>query len=217
MSVVLSSSGQVKPGRYAEFVAQAGEASKLFQRFGSAPPRLMIAGLAGEAFGAWTFSIEFDDFASFAAHTDRFAADSEAQEFNMRINDASSPTTTTSVVVASEVVVRKTKGGRGPVMAIFVTKVHPGGLERALELGGRANALAERHGAVNARLFTLFGAGSSAGQYTATWEFENMAGYAKAMDAFGSDPEGQAIAAASVAVDAPDTVVFDAIYNEVPL
>jgi hypothetical protein len=47
MTVILSSVGRVKPGRFNDFLVQAAQASKLYQRLGTRPPRLMMAGLAG--------------------------------------------------------------------------------------------------------------------------------------------------------------------------
>lgn len=217
MSIVLSASGVVKPGRYPDFVSQAAEASKLYQRLGSKPPRLFSAGIAGEAIGQWTFNVEYDDLDSFGQAMDRQQTDGEAQAFLLRLQEPSNPSTVTSVVVASEVPLRESKAGKGPVMCIYVTKVLPGGLERALELGTRASAFAEAHGAVNARLFSLLGAGSGTGLYTSVWELENMAAYARVMGAFTTEPAGQAIAAEATAADAPSTLVFEAVYTEIPV
>lgn len=217
MSVVLSASGVVKPGRYPEFVAQSAEASKMYQRLGGKPARLMSAGMAGEAFGTWTFNVEYDDLDAFGEAMDRQQGDGEAEAFLLRLQEPSNPSTVTSVAVASEISLRESKGGRGPVMAIYVTKVHPGGLERALELGTRTNAFVEAHGAVNARLFNLIGAGSSAGLYTTTWEFDTVAGYTKAMSAFTAEPEGLSIVAAAAADDAPNALVFEGVYTEIPI
>ena len=218
MSVVLSASGVVKPGMYPEFLAQASEISKMYQRLGAAiPPRLMSAGLAGEATGTWNFNIEYDDLDSFGEAMDRQQSDEEHQAFMLRLQEPNNPSTVTSVVAASELPLGETKGGRGPVMAVFATKILPGGLERSLELGVRANAFAETHGAVRARLFNLMGAGSAAGLYTSTWEFPNILSYTKVMGAFATEPEGQAIAAAASAADAPNVLVLEAVYTEIPI
>lgn len=217
MTVILSSSGQVKPGRYVDFVAQASEASKLYQHLGAKPPRLHVAGFAGEAYGTWTFSVEFDDLETFGRITDEFNNDSEAQAFILRIQEPDAPTTMQRVSILNEVPLREPRAGRGPVMALWVSKAHPGGLERTLDLAGRANAFAEEHGAVNARLFSLLGAGSGTGLYIASWEFENFLGYTKVIEAFATEPEGQAIATVTASTDAPDVLVFDGVYGEIPI
>lgn len=217
MSALLSASGQVKPGRYADFVSQSSEASKIWQRLGAKQTRLMTAGFAGEASGSWTFSAEFGDLDSLAVACDQSQTDSDQMAFMQRMQDSSSPVTVTNTVIASEVPIRESKGGRGPIMTIWVSKPNPGGLERTLELGSRANAFAEANGAVNARLFSLLGAGSGTGMYIATWDFDSIRSYAKTMEAFTTEPEGQAIAAAASATDAPSTLVFEAVYSEIPV
>lgn len=217
MTVIQTSGGQIKPGRYADFVAQAADASKLFQRLGTKPPRLHVAGFAGEAWGTWTFSVEFDDLESFGAVNDTFGRDGDAQAFMLRVQEPDTPSIMQQVQLLTEVPVREPRGGRGPVMAVWVSKAHPGGLEGTLEMASRANAFAERQGAVDARLFNTIGAGTGTGLYVCVWQFEDFRGYAKAIEGFTTEPEGQAIATAAAAADAPDTLIFEAVYNEIPI
>lgn len=217
MAAILLSTGRVKPGRYAAFVSQSAEASKLYQRLGAPPPRLMSAGFAGEAFGTWTFTVECDDLESLGALSDQFAADSDAQAFLLRLQEEASPTTLEQVSLGIEVPLRESKGGRGSVAAVYVVKPHLGGLERTLELGGRVAAFAESQGAVNARTFSLLGAGSGAGLYLTIFEFDSLRTYARVIDSFSTEPEGQAIAATSAGADAPNTIVFEGVYSEMPL
>jgi hypothetical protein len=217
MSVILSSVGRVKPGRYADFLSQAGQANKLYQRLGTRPARLMMAGLAGEAFGSWTFSVEFDDLDSFGAVSDQYRVDPEAQAFYMQIMDETSPTTTEQVNLSVEVPVRESKGGRGSVVALYASKIHPGGLERGLDLGVKACEFAEAHGSLDARMFNLVSSGSGAGVMVTMWEFENVRSYANAIDAFSTEPAGQALSVAVSAPDAPFTSVFEAVYDEVAI
>jgi hypothetical protein len=49
------------------------------------------------------------------------------------------------------------------------------------------------------------------------FEFDNMRACAKLMDAFTTEPAGQAIATASTAADTPSTMVFEGIYSEIPI
>jgi hypothetical protein len=44
-----------------------------------------------------------------------------------------------------------------------------------------------------------------------------MRACAKLIDAFNTEPAGQAVATASTAADAPSTMVFEAIYSEIPI
>jgi hypothetical protein len=217
VSVILSSVGRVKPGRYGDFLAQAAQASKLYQRLGAGAPRLMTAGLAGEAFGSWTFSVEFDDLDSFGAVSDQYQVDPEAQAFMMQMLEETNPSTLEQVNVAVEVPLRESKGGRGSVVALFASKIHPGGLERGLELGVKGCDFAEAHGSLDARIFNLIGSGSGTGVTVTMWEFESMRAYAKVIDAFTTEPDGQAIAVAATSSDTPVTGIFEAVYNEIPI
>jgi hypothetical protein len=217
MSVLMSSLGRVKPGRYVDFLAQSAQASKLYQNLGTRPPRLFSAGLAGEAFGTWTFSVEFDDLDSFAVVSDRFLADPEAQAFMLQLQEESNPSTLEQVNVCVEVPVREPKGGRGSIIALYASKVHPGALERGLDLGVKACEFAEAQGALDARIYNLVGSGSGTGTTVTMFEFENMRAYARMMEAFTTEPAGQAIATAAAAGDAPSTGIFEAVYNEIPI
>jgi hypothetical protein len=217
MTVILSTVSRVKPGRFNDFLAQAAQASQLYQRLGTRPPRLMMAGLAGEAFGSWTFSMEFDDLDSFAVITDQYQSDPEAQASVLQMHDENNPATFEQVNLGVEVPVRESKGGRGSVVALYASKVHPGGLERGLELGVKGCDFAEAHGALDARMFNLIGSGRGTGITVTMWEFENIRAYAKVMDAFMTEPAGQAIAVAATSADSPVTGVFEAVYNEMPI
>lgn len=217
MKVIQSSIGRVKPGRFNDFLTQAAQASELYQRLGTRPPRLLAAGLAGEAFGTWTFGVEFDDLDSFGAVSDRYQTDPDAQAFMAKLQEEDNPTTIEQVNVCVEVPLRESQGGRGSVVALYASKVHPGGLERGLELGARSSEFAEKHGALDARIFNVIGSGSGTGLTVALWELDSMRAYAKLMEAFTTEPDGQALATAAAAGDAPNTVLFEAVYTEIPL
>jgi len=51
----------------------------------------------------------------------------------------------------------------------------------------------------------------------AAWTQGYSSAYARMIDAFSTEPEGQAIAAASAGADASNTIVFEAVYSEIPL
>jgi hypothetical protein len=216
MSVILSSGGRVKPGRYSDFLSQASQANKIYQRLGTRPPRLLTAGLAGEAFGTWTFSVEFEDLDSFGAISDEYQSDPEAQAFMFQLQDETNPSTLEQVNVCLEVPVRESKGGRGSIVALYASKIHPGALERGLDLGARSCEFAEANGALDARMFNLIGSGSGTGVTVTMWELDSMRSYAKVIDAFTNEPAGQAIATAAASADTPVTGIFEAVYTEIP-
>jgi hypothetical protein len=217
MAFITSAEGRVKPGRYNDFVAQANEASKLYQRLGAAPPRLFVAGVAGESFGTWTFSVECDSAEQYGDLTDRGLLDGEMQAFKLRQQEENNPTTLDRVTLAAEIPLRDGKDGRGNVLVVHVARTNPGGLERGLELASRVGAFVERLGAVRTRTFDLIGAGQGADLTMSTWEFESMTAFARAIEGFSTDPDGQAIALESVGIDAPITRVFEGVYTEIPL
>jgi hypothetical protein len=217
MAVLNSVIGRVKPGRYEDFISQALEATKLYERLGANNVRMFSAGVAGEAFGTWTFTSEYESMEAYGAFSDELMVDSEMQALMMRIQSPDNPSTIESINVAVEIPVRKSKGGRGALSVVNVSRTHPGGLERSLALGARACEFVERHGAVDARMFDLVAAGLGAGMSISTWEFENARAWGKAIDAFNTDPEGQAIALEAMAPDAPLTRVFEGVYTQIPL
>src|SRR5437763_333606 len=217
MAVISSAVGRVKPGRYEDFVSQALEASKLYERLGAETPRLFSAGVAGEAFGTWTFSTEFPTMEAYGTFSDALLADAEWQSFTMRLQDENSPSTIENVNTAVELPGRTSRGGRGPVNVVNVSRVNPGGLERSIELGVRACDFVEGQGALNARSFDLVAAGMGAGMQMSIWEFENMRALGACMDAWGSDPAGRAIAVDAAAADAPLTRVFEGVYTQIPI
>jgi hypothetical protein len=112
------------------------------------------AGLAGEAFGSWTFSVEFDDLDSFGVITDQYQTDPEAKAFALEMYDENNPVTFEQVNVGVEVPVPESKGGRGSVS----------------------------HGSLDARMFNLVGSGSGTGITVTMWEFADIRAYAKVMD-----------------------------------
>jgi hypothetical protein len=216
MSVIMSSVGRVKPGRFNDFLAQAAQSRKIYERLGTRSPRLMMAGFAGEAFGTWTFSVEFDDLDSFGEVSDQYTADSEAQAFGMELQKETNPSTLEQVNVSVEIPVRESKGGRGPIIALYASKIHPGALERGLDLCVQGCDFAEAHGALDARVFNLIGSGSGSGMTITMWEFDSIRAYAKVIDAFSTEPAGQAIGTAAASADVPLTNIFEAVYSEIP-
>lgn len=218
MAVTSNVVGRTKPGRYEDFLSQGLEVSKLYERLGAGLSRLFSAGAAGEAFGTWTFTTEFDSMEHYGTFSDALAADAEWQSFLLRLQQPDSPVDIEQVSLCVEIPTgRPQTVGRGPVLVSNVSRPNPGGLEKAVELATRACAFVERHGAVSARLFNLVSSGAGAGMMLSTWEFASMRALGKAYDAWSSDPEGQAIATEAAGRDAPLTVVWDGMYNQIPI
>lgn len=218
MAVTSNVVGRTKPGRYEDFLSQALEVTKLYERLGAGTSRLFAAGIAGEAFGTWTFASEFDSMEHYGTFSDALSTDAEWQALMLRLQQPDNPVTLEQVNLCVEIPTGRThSGGRGAVLVSNASRPSPGALEEAIALGIRACAFVERHGAVSARLFNLVAAGLGAGMMLSTWEFANLRALGKAYDAWSTDPEGQAIASEAAGRDAPLTMVWDGIYNQIPI
>ena len=75
----------------------------------------------------------------------------------------------------------------------------------------------EANGAVNARLYTLLGAGSMTDALVGTWEFENMRALGRLGDAYMTDSAGQELMMTLTGPDCPVTTMSSGIYTEIPL
>jgi hypothetical protein len=218
MTIISSVIGRVVPGRYEEFVAQGLEVSKMYERLGAQEIRLGAAMAAGEASNTWVFSAEFDDGESYGAFTDAAATDGEFQSFLLRLRSPDNPAVVEQLSLAVEVDLgRKMKTSHGNISEVHVSRVTPGRLEEALATAKKACTFVERHGGRRARLFELSHAGSGSGLMMVSWEFENARAFGKGMDAWGSDPKGQAISAQLYSADSPTTIVFSGTYANIPL
>jgi len=219
MTVLNSVIGTIKPGRYDDFLSQGLEVSKLVERHGARNVRLLTAGAAGEQQGRWVFNTEHEGLEEYGAFIDELMRDGEMLALMTRLQSEANPVLIEQQTVAVEVPIgRKTKAKKpAPIVETHLTRVTPGRLDRAIADAKRACDFVEKHGARNARLCQLLYAGSFSGTYMITWEFENMQALGRAAAAWTSDPKGQELAATLTATDAPTTIVFSGIYNEVPL
>lgn len=144
--------------------------------------------------------------------------DSEMQSVLGRLRAPDSPVTIETQTLAVELPLGRTpRSGRGSIVEAHISRITPGRVEAGLELGRRVCDFVEANGAVNARSFQLAYAGSGSGLVLSSWEFDSMQAWGKLADAFGNDPEGQAIALASAGADSSATLVFSGVYNEIPL
>jgi hypothetical protein len=218
MTVLSSVTGRVQPGRYEEFLSQGLEVSKLYERHGAQNVRLMQAVSAGEASNTWSFSAEFENGESHGTFLEEITADLEMQHVLARLRSPDSPSIIEQQTLATEVPLdRKPKAGRGDVVEIHVSRVTPGRLEDARKMAKAACSFAERHGARNARLFQLGYAGLGSGLFLVSWEFTSLRAQGKSMDAWGTDPKGQAIAANTFEAQPSSTLIFSGLYMTIPV
>jgi hypothetical protein len=95
--------------------------------------------------------------------------------------------------------------------------VTPGRLADAIELGGRAAKLLERHGARENRLFTAVTAGEASGTLVLTSEYEDMEAYGTAADELSADVELQRLTEEARGPKSPVTIASQSVMSELPL
>jgi hypothetical protein len=199
-------------------VAASTEARKLLERRGVSECRLAMAATAGEASGTFAFSLQFDNNEAYGTFADKAAEDQDLQALVDRLDREDSPVVTETQSLAVEIPLdRAIKAGRGAVAQAYISKAVPGRFEAALDLAGQAFDFVEANGAVNARLYTLLGAGSMTDALVGTWEFENMRAMGRANDAYLSEPGGQALMQIMTSSDCPVTTISSGIYMDIPI
>jgi hypothetical protein len=209
---------RVRPGRLHDAIALSAEAAKLLERHGAKDCRLLAATMAGEAAGTMVFTAEFDDHAGFGQFMDAVSREAEIEALIDRVSHDDSPSTIVQQALATEVPLgRATTARRGAVVHAFVSRVVTGRYEGSLDLARQVFDFVEGQGAVHAQLFELGAAGTLTGCQVASWEFESMRALGAALDAFGRDATGQAIAGLVHGADSPITFVDSGIYSIVPL
>jgi hypothetical protein len=218
VTVLLTSVSRARPGRRADVVGVSSEAKKLLERLGVGECRLSMAATAGEASGTFAFTMQFDSNEAYGTFADRAAEDQDLQGLTERLDRDDSPIVTETQSLAAEIPLdRAVKDGRGSVAQAYISRAHPGRFEAALDLGRRAFDFVEANGALNARLYTLLGAGSMTDALLATWEFENMRALGRAGDAYLSDPNGLALMQFMTSSDCPVTTISSGVYTNIPI
>ena len=216
MTILDSVQGVVKPGRSEDFLAQSGEAQKLFDRLGAKAVRLSVAAAGGPADG-FVFSTEFDSGEEWGDLHDHLTGDAEFQGFLTRVRSIDAPTTITSITTAMEIPLRAGNREHGSVVEVHVSKPVAGRMEDVLAQSTQVCELVESRGATNARLFQLGYAGAGSGLLMLSWEHASLKALGRLGDLWSSDPAMMAIAASQFAADAAVAPVFDAIYQVVPI
>jgi len=207
--------GQVKDGRIEEAVAAAMEAAKIVGRHGG-EVRAFLSSAAGEQVNATLFTMEYESPEELGRAMDAMATDTELQAFTSRMYGPGSPTVITSQSLGMELPIREPKAGRGNVLEVHASKVHPGRLEEFLSDAVEVCEFVEANGAVNARVIQLTYAGLASGMVAFCWELESMSAQAKTSAGWFSDA-GIAIQAKGTRADATSTMLSSALYNAIPL
>ena len=78
MAVLSVTTLTVKPDRMGDFVEQARKAKAILEKHGGRNCRLISGVVAGEATGAFVFTVEADDFAGMGAVQDKVMTDPDA-------------------------------------------------------------------------------------------------------------------------------------------
>jgi hypothetical protein len=218
MSVVQTTVTQAKPGRRNDAVAIALEASKLLERHGAADSRLLAAQMAGEVTGTHVFTTTFENAEAWGVFTDSLYADAELDALMTRVESADSPVTMLSMSVGTEIPLgRDGASGEGEIVEAYISRVKPGGFEAACGLAVTVFDFVEGQGATNCQLMQLNSAGAMTECMVASWELPDMKTLGRLADTFGTDPEGQGIAATLFADDSPIVTVSSGIYRVIPL
>jgi hypothetical protein len=216
MTVLYTVIGSVRDGNVEGAVGVGAEAAKLVARHGG-EVNFFLATAAGEQVNTTVFSIEFETPDALGQAFDAMSDDSELQAFQARLNSPTSPTTILSTSMGVEVPLGRTpKAGKGGVLSVHTSRVHPGRMEDALALASEACEFVEANGAVNARMFQLTYAGMSTGMFAFIWEVENMRAHARVGAAFMSEAGAKLVADLNGA-DAPIVPVSDGLYTRIAL
>jgi len=218
MSLVQTTVTSAKPGRRHDAIAVALEASKLLERHGADDNRLLMAQMAGEVTSTHVFTTEFENGEAWGAFNDSLLADAELEALMTRVERDDSPVTLLSMSIGNEIPLgRNGSTDRGAVIEAYISRAVPGRFEGALELASDVFEFIEAHGGSRCRLLQLNSAGMMTECLVASWELENMRALGRLGDAFGTEPDGQRIAATLTAGDGPITTISSGIYVEVPL
>ena len=215
MTVISTFVSQLKPGRLEDAIAMTRQAAKPLERHGARNVRLMRAA-TGEAYGALTLVIEYENNEAYGKGLDAIMADDEIVSLIARTESADSPYTSQTLSTALEIPVGGPTG-RGPVVQVIVSRAAPGRMQEAIDLAKRTAELVGRHGASGCRLFWLQSAGSLTGLLAIAFEYANNAAMGKASDAFLADPDGLALMGAVYGAGSPITILTSDVYNEVQL
>jgi hypothetical protein len=95
--------------------------------------------------------------------------------------------------------------------------VHPGRLQDAIGLAGRAAKIIERHGGSGSRLLAAATAGEATGTLTLVTEYADGEVYGAASDGLVVDPELQQLQEEARSAETPVTIVGQVLTSQIPL
>jgi hypothetical protein len=158
---------------------------------------------------------EFDSAESYGRFVDELWGDPEFEALMARIMGPESAVTIVSRMLQTEVPLdRSGPAQHGAVVTAYIGRPEPGRFGDCCELARQVFSFVEARGASNCRLFQLDSAGARTGELMARWEFENMRAYGGTLDAWGTDPDGQSLAARLHGPDAPLTMTWSGLYRD---
>jgi hypothetical protein len=215
MRTMSTSLARCSPGQRDAFEALALEGMKLFERHGATHTRLLAPLSAGQASDVYALTNEFDDAEQYGAFVDELYRDAEFQNLMSRITQPDSPVTIISRTIEVEVpLMRSGPADHGAIVVARIGRVEPGRFEECCDFACDVFEFVEAHGASNCHLLQLDSAGARTGELLARWEFDSARSHGKAVDAWGSDSGGQALAARLRSKDGPVVVTWSGLYRD---
>jgi hypothetical protein len=201
----------------AQFIELAQEEIKLRGRHGASGSRLLEP-LVAEAADVYVLSSEFDDAERHGVFIDSLHEDADFESFTARASAADGPWRTVSRLLASDVPLGVDgPSERGVIVSAYIRRAVPSRLAEACEVMARLYGFLIDHGGTNCRLCVLDVAGGWSGALLGCWEADSMATRGRVLDAFGSKPEGQALAGIFASAGAPVSLLWSSLYRDLGL
>jgi len=196
-------SGQTKPGRQDDAVAQAQEAIKLFERLGADEVAYRFGG-GGTLNGSTSFKFEAASQATMGELLDRMMGDSEYQSLMTRLSTADAPSGLGEIIGFNFLEVGLPAGTPGRVGTLVAWQPAAGRAEEAVALAVDAATALVRLGASRTRIVQRT-TGSNLPAFASVTESESFAAQGRWREALATDDKWQAIAARLAGADAPGT------------
>jgi hypothetical protein len=195
--------GQIKPGRQDDAVAQAQEAIKLFERLGADEVAYRLGG-GGTVSGSTSFKFEAPSQAAMGELLDQMMGDSDYQALMARINTGDAPSVLGQIIGFNVLDVSLPAGTPGRVGTVVAWQPAPGRAEDAIALAVDAANVLLRLGACRSRIVQIT-TGENLPAFVSATESASFAAQGDWREALASDDEWQGIAARFMAADAPGT------------
>ena len=127
MKTISTSLARCSPGQRDQFLGQALEGMKLFERHGASHVRLLAALTAGQASDVYALTNEFDSAEAYGMFVDDLLRDAEFEAFMSRITRPDSPLTIVSRSLATEIpLMRSGPAHTGAVVDAYIGRPGPG-------------------------------------------------------------------------------------------